>query len=301
MKEYIFICIAVILMSFQLVFSKLYQSKANCKNAALVFPLITGVVAFILFFIISGFKIYYSSFSILMAFCGALITTVFSLIGLKAVKEISVSIYSAFTMLGALIIPFIYGVLILREPLSPLMIVGVVVLVVALVINAIEKGEQSKGYVKGIIYCLIVFTLNGVFGVLSKIHQINENAVDTSVFLQWITLFQALFSLIILIIKIVIDNKNNKEIDADSPKFNVKSLVKPVLIGAGYSAFWGIGFYFQLIALKKLAVSIANPIVTGAVIVLSSVISSIIFKNKIKLKQICAYAIMVIGIVLFIL
>ena len=312
MKEYIFLAVCTVIMALQLQFCKIYQLKANTKKANLAFPVITGVTAFIMFFIISGFTLAYSTFSFLIALGGAVITTAVSLIGLKIVEEVPVGLYSAFLMLGALIIPFLYGVLALDEEVKLLMVLGIIVLIFALVYNSVDKNEKQRKSVKGIIYCFIVFLLNGTFGVLSKIHQISPSAVETGSFLQWVTIFQTVFSAIIFVVSIYL--KKDKEVatdvvdcsndDAtainDCDKCAKKtSLLLIIAIGAGYSISWGVSFYLQLLALKVLPVSLVNPIVTSAVIIFSWLFSLLLFKEKIKAKQIISTALIIIGIVLF--
>lgn len=301
MKEYIYLAICTVIMALQLQFNKLYQLKANSKKASLAFPVITGVVGFILFFAISGFTITYSTFSFLIALGGAIITTAVSLIGLKVVEHVSVGLYSAFLMLGALILPFIYGVLALKEEVKILMVLGVIVLIFALVFNALDKNGKKEKTIKGFIYCLVVFLLNGTFGILSKCHQISDTAIETSCFLQWVTIFQTVFSAIILVIKTTVKKDKEVETIESVSEENVKK-PSPLLvigIGAGYSVCWGIGFYLQLLALKVLPVSLVNPIVTSAVIVFSWLFSVLLFKEKVKARQLISTALIILGIVLF--
>lgn len=311
MKEYIYLAVCTVIMALQLQFCKIYQLKATTKKANLAFPVITGVTAFIMFFIISGFTLAYSTFSFLIALGGAVITTAVSLIGLKIVEEVPVGLYSAFLMLGALIIPFLYGVLALKEEVKFLMVLGIIVLIFALVYNSVDKNEKQGKSIKGIIYCFIVFLLNGTFGVLSKIHQISPSAVETGSFLQWVTIFQTVFSAIIFVVSIYL--KKDKEVApaVDSPSDDATvseddnhpqkktSLLLIIGVGACYSISWGVSFYLQLLALKVLPVSLVNPIVTSAVIIFSWLFSLLLFKEKIKTKQIISTALIIIGIVLF--
>ena len=147
---FVYMAVATLGIAGNFLLQKFYQTKF-CKNTiAVVFmPLVLAILNFLYFFIFNGFKIEYTSFSFIMAFLYALTTTYNTIIGLIIMKYCSMSYFSLFIMMGGMFLPFWYGVFFspVKETVTALKIVGLVLLIAALVMISVNKSKISlKGF-----------------------------------------------------------------------------------------------------------------------------------------------------------
>jgi len=130
-------------------------------------------------------------------------------------------------------------------------------IVVSALLN-IKGGKQSK---KAFLYYMAVFVLNGGVGVISKIHQSSSYAHTDSTGFMFIS---SLAGIIISAAWLLIQYKK-------IPIIKGKSL----LYASGYGIFNGMGNWFLLISLVNLPASVQYPLVTGGVMVFSTIISAV--------------------------
>ena len=221
-------------------------------------------------FALAGFKVGFAPFSVILAFvytASGLLMVYFSL---KAFSVANLSVYSVFSMLGGMLLPFLLGVFFFNEGFS----VGkavCLVLIFAAVLLGIEKKGGSR---RAALYYFGVFVLNGLAGVISKIHQSSAYAhVDSEGFM----FLTAIWGVVIAGIWLLIGYKK------------IPMLTKTeLLLVTGYGAFNGMGNLFLLIALGFLPASVQYPLVTGGVMVISTVISALRREHLTKKELIAA-------------
>ena len=176
---------------------------------------------------------------------------------MKAFAVANLSVYSVFSMLGGMLLPFLLGVGFYDEKLTVFKIICCVLIVVSVLLN-IKGGKQSK---KAFLYYMAVFVLNGGVGVISKIHQSSALPHTDSTGFMFIS---SLAGIIISAIWLMIQYKK-------IPIIKGKSL----LYASGYGIFNGLGNWFLLISLVNLPASVQYPLVTGGVMVFSTIISAV--------------------------
>lgn len=277
---YFLVISAVILFSLQFLFNQRFeQSRGESLKSALEFSLYKSIVIVIIMLIISGFKIEITVFSIVMAVIYAFSGIAMTVFSMKAFAVANLSVYSVFSMLGGMLLPFILGVGFYNEELTLFKIICCALIVVSVLLN-IKKGKQDK---KAIIYYMAVFILNGMAGVISKIHQSSEMPhADSSGFMFLTSVVTILICGIWMLIK-----------------YRTIPLIKgkELLYASGYGVFNGIGNLFLLISLSNLPASVQYPLVTGGVMLFSTLISAV-RKEKISPKEYIAAVVSFIASVL---
>lgn len=282
MLHYSLVIIATVMFAVQFLFNqKFQQSYGSDTKATFVFTFYKSAVATIIMLIISGFKVTVTPFSFLLATISSVSGILMLYFSLKAFSVANLSVYSVFSMLGGMILPFLVGVCFYDEDLSLLKIVCCVLIVLAVMLN-VQKGENGK---KAILYYLAVFVLNGMAGVISKIHQSSQYEITDS---TGFTLLINLISVVICGAWLLIKYKK-------VPLIKSKNL----LYSSGYGALNGIGNLFLLIALSNLPASVQYPLVTGGVMVFSTIIS-MIQKEKLTKKDYVSTAVSFIASVLIV-
>ena len=269
---YTLVIISTVLFSLQFLFTQRFQETSGTgMKPTLVFSLYKSLVIIFMMLLISGFKIGFSWFSLLMATVYAVSSMAMSYYSLKAFAVANLSVYSVFSMLGGMILPFFLGVLFFDEGDKLVFKIICCALIVVAVLLNIKSGKQNK---KALFYYFAVFVLNGMAGVISKIHQSSTSLspVDSTSFM----LLTAAVSVVISAAWLLIAYREIPLIKG-----------KNILFVTGYGVFNGLGNLFLLIALSGengLPASVQYPLVTGGVMVCSTVISTI-RKEKLTVRE----------------
>lgn len=270
MRDYIFVIIADLLFALQFLFNQQFRKRnGDGLDQTFTFSMFTNGISFLLLFIINGFTLQINLISFIIALVYSVVILGYSYSGLKSFATANLSVYSIFAMLGGMIMPFAYDVILNPERFSVSKGACVALIAVATALS-FEKGKKNR---KNIKYYFAVFLLNGLVGVLSTIHQTeNGEAVDSGSFM-------ATVNLCTFVICFVYHLAKNKKI--------VLPQKKDIMTLACYAACSGIGNLLCLIALTNIPASVQYPIITGGVMVFSTIIS-IVRKEKPSAKTIIA-------------
>ena len=266
---YLMITAAAAFFSLQFMFNSNFQKEnGSGLDSALNFSIYSSVIGIILMLVLNKFKFEFSFFSFFMSMLMAIISISFSYSSVKVLKNGSLSMYSMYSMLGGMLIPFLYGVTAGGEELKILRVLCCILMAFALSLT-VKKEKTKTGAVK---YYVMVFVLNGLTATFQGIHQSNAMAVDSESFL-----ILSRFMTVVLCagMKFVLKD------------YHYKINLKSVVYSGGYSLFNCMGQLFLLIALLHLPVSVQYPIVTGGTIVFATIISAVRREN-INVKDIVA-------------
>lgn len=253
MMPYVLIISATVLFSLQFLFNSGYERECGSGwPVARNFALITGAIGALFLLILGGFKLQFSWFSAGIALLYAIANILYTFASIKALAVANLSLYSMFAMLGGMLLPYIFG-LCIGEEFKFTGVLCCVLITVALLLT-VEKGQTKSGALK---YYLLVFFLNGLFGVLSTLHQRSDLAVDSNSYL-----FLGRVATVVICAVCLLLDKNR----------SFRHTFKAVGYSVGYSVFSCVGNLLLLLALLNLPASVQYPIVTGGVIVLSAVV-----------------------------
>ena len=253
---YLILILAAFLFAVQFLFNQQYRRlKGEGLDATMTFSLYTSAISFVILFALGGFQLHITWFSLLIAVLYAAVCLLSSYAGLKAFGTANLSVYSIFMMLGGMLLPFAYGILFANEALSFAKALSILLICTA-VGCSFEKGAEGKNAYR---FYAAIFVLNGLVGVLSKIHlSVPSLAVDSYSFMATIQLALLAMCLCYCLL-------SRQGIPKQSGKL--------YLCLSGYAVCNGIGNLFCQIALTSLPASVQYPIITGGVMVFSTLIS----------------------------
>lgn len=271
---------SALLFALQFLFNQKYQkSRGDGIDSAVTLSLYMHGISFLIMLVLNLFKLNITWFSLLMAAIYAAVVLGYSFSSLKAFATANLSVFSIFAMLGGMLLPLAYGIIFCNEGFNLVKAICVI-LIGAATAMSFEKGNKNKGSMK---YYLAVFFLNGMVGVISKIHQSEPSlAVDSRSFMATVNICVFVACAVFQLIK-------NKKIS--------KVTFKELTYLAGYAACNGIGNLFCLIALVSLPASVQFPIVTGGTMFFSTLVS-IIRKEKPSAKTVIAAVIAFVSTIL---
>lgn len=257
------ICFATFLFSVQFVFNDVYQRGEGANVVtAMLFSGLTGIAGIIMLVLTNGGAFQYSLFSMLLAFLSAAKNVLSAYLSIMVLSRANLSVYSLYSMLGGMLLPFGYAILFCGEPLTWQKCVCTVLVMGALLLGLRGKDsapEEKRQQGSPLPWYLGVFVMNGLSGVFSTIHQrAGEIAVSASAY----SLMERVWGLLIVAFVLLVCRSRGQAIRLQKPLRSIGSTV-------GFGVITTLANLILLIALLHVDASIQYPIVTGGVIVLS--------------------------------
>ena len=281
--EYFFIFLAVGCFSLQFIFSKFFAERVEqTLETALTMLFLTGILGSVLYFAVNGFTVRFSIPSVWLAIAFAVVMIPYYTFSFKALTLGSVAVYSTFMMLGGMLLPFLYGVALLNEPLSWGKIVGCGFMCACILLQGISQqkseGEKNKANVLFFTLCICIFIVNGLTGVIAKAHQTQPSAVDEVSFTVLSCAFTSLVSLAFLLVRLA---TKKGCVPLVKSVFQPKPLGIVSLLGAAMHT----GNFLILLAANKVPASVQFPLISGGTILLSALFGLWFFKEKPPKKE----------------
>lgn len=248
---------AVLLFGISFFFNERYEKYMGGGMLSIMkFSLLSATAGVVVLFFVNGCALQVTPFTLLLALANSLNGLLYTFCSLKALGRINLSLYSLFSMLGGMALPFVGGILFFEESLTLAKAVCVLVICAALALT-VKKGE-SRG---GTLYYAGIFLLNGLSGILSTVFQKaafpKGSAGDYSLLSA---LWTVLISAVLLLILTLGTKKQNP------PRLSLRAS----LFGAGHGAINRIGNWILILALAHVPASAQYPMVTGGVMIVST-------------------------------
>ena len=280
---YLITAAAVIMFSLQFWFNDRFQTHCGSSaKAAMLFSLGTNLAGFAALLIINRFRFEFTPFSLGMAFLVGLDGILFLYCSLKAFAVINLSLYSVFSMLGGMTLPFILGIAVYGEALTAGKLLCFAFTAAALALTVKKGGGGKRAY----LYYAGIFVLNGMSGVLAKLFQ-EAPYPKTSA---------AGFSVLSAAAGAVLAAALLPFMKGKLPKRSLR----PALDMAAYGAVNRAANFLLLISLAHLPASAQYPFVTGGVMIVSTLICFLTPQKPGK-KELAAVGLSFIGILFLVL
>ncbi len=273
---------STVMFGFMFFFNDVFRENYGSGwKATLVMSLGGGISGLIVLIAISGLKLEFSVFALIMALLSALNGLLFSFCSLKALGKINLSLFSLFSMLGGMALPFLSGILFHEEGVTAGKLVCFVIITVALCLTVKKDDKRS-----GAVYYAGVFVFNGLSGVLAKIYQAApfEKVSSEGYSVLCALVGVALCALLLLFVK------------GEKKKINLPCVVAM----AGHGILNRVANLLLLIALLSLPASAQYPFVTGGTMIVSTIIS-LFGKNKPDKRELAAVLLAFIGVTVLVL
>lgn len=295
----IFVASACFAGEFALV--KSYERSVEQKMSTVFFMMFARyIVGAFLALCLCGFSLDFSNVSPWMVAIMSGVLVLYNILGVAILSRGNLAIYSMFMMIGGMFLPLFHGVLFMNETLSPLQIVGVILLLAFIALQTIPFGEKqtsdkktTKGLLIFTLLCLLAFVDNGSLGII-RTHAVETNKAHEYTFAFCYCFLTATVGgagVLFYLLK-------NREDTAKSLSPCVKPL--SLLTLAGIGCISNVGDILLLVATGKVAESVMYPVVSGATIVFSAIAAWLLFKEKMKRREIVAVVGAALATLLFI-
>ncbi len=268
--------------------SKKYYTKACSGGVKQInfYNAIISVFAIATFLIWGGFG-KASLFTVLLALVFGLMTALQYLFTLKA---ISIGSWAYTTVISCLstLIPTCSGWIFWGEPISWVQIIGVILFVVCFIFSTDSSSDENKKLsLKWLFYVSIAFVCTGGIGVLQKVFASSSYSGELNAFLIIAFIFAFIFATVIFAFTAVKDRKNeNVKVEKEETKSINKyySFLWIAIIGV-CGIFVAINNKLNLYLSGVFESAFLFPVLNGTNILLTTLFSVLVFKDKLKLKQ----------------
>lgn len=280
------IVVIIFLYSFQTLFCKLYTDRypGRAELASPVFCAIEGVCVAFITFAFCGFRLSFSPFTLLMGTLNALALFAYNMSLIKAGRLGSYAFMNVIMLFGGLMVPSVYGAVCLGEPISAAKVIGILAVLLSCVLMNLEDIKLKNTPVSYYVFCLILFTANGLYGTFVKMQTVYRDDQK-----QEMILLTFLLTAAVAFVQLLISEKKNT-----AQAFRLNRRCALPLAACIVVAALAVNLLVYL--LPMLDTAVFYTVENGGVLVLSAVYSVLIFREKLKPVKAAGILAAVIGI-----
>ncbi len=282
----------ILCYTFQGLFGKTYSSAyaGNESDATPVFSVLYGLIVGLgVLGVVMGLRFEASLATWGMGIANGLMLFLYNLGVIKASRTGPFSLQSIFRLFGGVVVPMAFSLILWGEKLSGLQIAGIVVMLASFVVINLD-GNAFKGIKKGYAgWVALLFTVNGLYGTLMAGQQkVMENTQGNEMIV-----ITFLSSAIISLISLVVTRRK------DTLKaFQMNGKAWGSAVGAGIVAALAVVQLMLLIGRLGDMLSVFYTVENGLVLVMTVVMSAIMFKEKLNRNVIIGIVLSVASLVM---
>ena len=289
MLNYLILIISTLMATGKSLFCKAIGVGSYSKREAMLLNFKSFAVAFIcsLLFLISQkrglFNI--SVFSLVLSVFFGLSVAITQVMQARAMGNGPASIVTLIYSCGFLI-PIFYGLPVWGEDVSVFQWIGIALLVVSIGLIVI-KGDSVRSLAAWLPFAIIAMLGSGINAIFQKTHQYSSYADELPLFLAYSLFFSALFTGLTALL-------TRKEAIKPQSKKSLKSIVVPICLGVCVGALNLLNLNLS----GKIPSVILFPIYNVGSLLLTTIVSAIIYKDKISKRQSIGFAIGIVAILI---
>ena len=269
--------------------------KLPKENDVFTFNFICSVIWFIVLFAINGFSITFSKEIVFWGILYGIVQMFFLIFKTKAMGAGPVSIT---TLIGncSLLLSTVVGIIVWKESISRMQILGIAMLIVAFFLCTYSKSQDSKSKI-WVFYCVFFFACAAGVGITFKGY--SKSLVDSEERANDMMIIASIAMMVLLAVKKGLDmflaQKKNEKIEKISyDKTHLWIALSSGVLSCVYNRL-------NIVLAGKLPAAVFYPCFNGGVILLSLILSIILLKERLTLRQtiglmIGTTAVLVIGL-----
>ena len=163
---------------------------------------------------------------------------------------------------------------------------GIVLMVLCVVFSTDKKKEDDrKANAKWLVWCLVSTVLNGMIGVLQKVHQASPHKDELPVFL----VSSFVFSAVLCAVMVAVEHKRSPE--KEPVPFNGKGVLIPLLGGITLAFPHAINLHLAGI----MPAAVMFPLVNICPLMLTTLIAATVFRERLSVRRWIGFAIGVVS------
>lgn len=227
-------------------------------------------------------------YTIVIGGCFGILYVVTILCYMKAMELGPLSYTSLFFSFG-IVVPVAYGLFFWNETISVIQIAGLLLLLATFYIgNQTTEGEKRQFNLRWLGFSVAAFLGNGILATLSKTHQLLMSGEQMNEYLIVSFGIAAILSLLVVLLYSRVSPSETKHLKSVPFIW--------LVIGTGISTAFG-----NLLALylnTRIASIVQFPTVSGGIVLFSTLLSTVIFKEKLNSKGAAGLGLGMVALVL---
>lgn len=270
MVYYALIMLSVVMFGGSFGLQDLYRRKRGSGiKISMESACIGSFAGLIVLLALNGFTFECTPFTLLMAMLTAINGMAFTFCTFKALDSINLSLFSLFSMLGGMVLPFFQGILFYGEGFTLAKGICVAFIIAALAFT-VKRGEKKRGTV----FYIGIFVLNGMAGVISKIFTASDlPKASAAGYSMWSAAATVLLSGLTWFILSVSEGRKSRRSLPVIRKAERNTVLQSYGIGALYGIINKLANFLLVLALVHVDASVQYPMVTGGTMIVSTGIS----------------------------
>lgn len=277
--------VMALLYSFQSLFCRKYTMARNGKGE-MQFAVVYSGVAGICTFAANGFAYAPSGITLLLGLINAVVLLTYNLAMLKCGMLGSYAFMMICVLSGGILMPMLYDMAYLGFSFNAMQLVAVVLMLASFVVMNLD-GLRAKKNAKYLLWCALLFVVNGLYGVFMNLQQTLMGFTQRSEMI--ITTFLGM-AVMTAIFELCFDRR--KFIDGFRME---KTALLPMLLSA-ISATLAVNMLMYM--MKSANITVLSAINNGGVLVFSAIFAFAIFKEKMEKNTLAGIAMACVSIVL---
>ncbi len=278
--QYLYLTLVIFGVSFQNIIKKPYTQKTSGKGSY-TFALLLSLTALI-FFAVTSKGLDFNSGLILYSSLFALSYILGTVFALEAISCGSLSL-TALLISYSLLLPTIYGLVFLKEPIGALFVPGFILLVISLFLTN-AKSEKVKINFKWIVFATLASVGNGMCSVSQKMQQVKFNGAYKNEFMILALSIVAAFLLVYSLIK-----ERRK-----MTSFIKAGWKEAILCGLAN----GVVNLLVMVLSDAMPASLLFPLISGGGILITHLVARFYYKEKLSKTQTVGFIFGLVSVVL---
>ncbi|MFY0603341.1 MAG: EamA family transporter [Flavobacteriaceae bacterium] len=283
----IYLLISICISSFLFVVFKLFEVfKINTLQAIVINYLVAAVLGFYLsdlpvsFQEITGQSWFYGAF-----FLGILFILVFNLMALTSQKN-GLSVASVASKMS-LVIAVLFGVFYYHESANYIKVIGILLALLAVYLTSVKENIETVKKKSSLLFPILLFLGSGCIDTsLKYIETTYVQKGGVPIFSATIFAFAFLFGIVFLIVKII----------KGEFTFHYKNILGGILLGI--PNYFSIVYLLKALSADGMESSTAFTLNNVGIVILSTLLGLLIFKEKLSIKNWVGVLIAVLGVYL---
>lgn len=283
----ILICFLILLYTFQSFFGRKYTENypGDPNDASDVLTVVYGLVVTVISLIFSGFVFEFNVITLLFGIANAVALVGYNAFLVKASQTGSYSIMMVFNLSGGIVIPAVVSVF-FGDKLSIIQILSILLIFVSVYMLS-KKEEDVKNSAIFFVFCAMLAVCNGTYGALLNAQQQTTSVAQKEEMVIYTFLISSMVSLVTLIVK-------RKKGTLKAFKQTKRSFLH--LIACAFVAALAINLLVIILEIIE-SPTLLYTFDNAGVMLMSFLISAIIFKEKISKINVIGCILMCVGLI----
>jgi drug/metabolite transporter (DMT)-like permease len=259
------------------IFKKLYTNRDPHLSGSFAYTAVVCLVATAVLFAWGGF----GRASLFTVMLGVLFGAVTALQGVTnmAALQLGPLSYTTVIISFSTLISALSGMLFFGESIGYLQIVGMVLMLASFAMANGGKSGEKRANLHWLLLCIVAFLATGAIGVMQKIHQSSSFKDELNAFLVIAFAVSALFSGVFALFL------RKKERASSAPKIDRANVIGLLFLMLVSGVCGAVNNKLNLYLSGVIDSVVFFPVVNGGGLVLTTLASLLIFKERLRTKQ----------------